>query len=359
VVLSKLAYLTLCRSIHLLVLLARGEAAKDLEILVLRHQLAVLRRQVTHPCLEPSDRALLAAVSRALPRARWSCFFVTPETLLRWHRRLVARAWTYPHRGVGRPPLHHDVQQLIVRLARENPRWGYQRIQGELLRLGERVSASAIRTTLRRHGLDPAPRRTATTWRAFLRQQAAGIMACDFFTVDTVWLQRLYVLFFIEVDTRRVYLAGVTANPNGHWITQQARNLLLVLGERGRRRLRFLLRDRDTKFTRAFDDVLGSEGTQMLVAPVQAPNANAHAERWIRTVRAECLDWLLIVGRRHLEQVLCVYVQHYNTHRPHRALQLQPPDPAVGLPLAGKDQPTRVHRRDLLGGLLHEYRQAA
>jgi putative transposase len=342
VVLSKLAYLTLCRSIQLLVLLARGEAAKDLEILVLRHQLAVLRRQVTRPSLEPTDRVLLAAVSRALPRARWSCFFVKPETRLRWHRRLVAGAWTYPCRGAERPPLRHDVQQLIVRLARENPRWGYRRIQGELLRLGERVSASAIRTALRRHGLDPAPRRTTTTWRTFLRQQAAGIVACDF-TVDTVWLQRLYVLFFIELDSRRVYLAGVTANPNGHWITQQARNLLLVLGERGRRRLRSLLRDRDAKFTRAFDDLLGSEGAQMLVTPVQAPNANAYAERWIRTVRAECLDWLLIVGRRHLEQILRVYVHHYNTHRPHRALQLQPPDPAVGLPLAGKDQPTRVH----------------
>jgi transposase len=233
--LSKLAYLTLCRSIQLLVLLARGEAAKDLEILVLRHQLTVLRRQVPRPKLEPADRALLAAVSRVLPRARWSCFLVQPETLLRWHRRLVAGAWTYPHRGTGRPPLDHEVQQLIVRLARENATWGYQRIQGELLRLGVRVSATAIRTTLRRHGLDPAPRRTATTWRAFLRQPAAGIMACDFFTVETIWLRRLYVLFFIELDTRRVHLAGVTAHPDGAWVTQQARNLLLVLGERGNR----------------------------------------------------------------------------------------------------------------------------
>jgi putative transposase len=178
--LSKLAYLPLCRSIQLLVLLARGEAAKDLEILVLRHQLTVLRRQVQRPRLEPADRALLAAVSRALPRGRWSCFFVKPETLLRWHRRLVAGAWTYPHHGQGRPPLDHDVQQLLIRLAKENPRWGYQRIQGELQRLGIRVSATAIRTTLRRHGLDPAPHRATTTWRVFLRQQAAGIVACDF-----------------------------------------------------------------------------------------------------------------------------------------------------------------------------------
>jgi transposase InsO family protein len=318
----------------------------------------VLRRQTPRPRLEPADRALLAAVSRALPRARWSCFFVKPETLLRWHRRLVAGAWTYPRRGPGRPPLDEEVQQLIVRLARENPRWGYQRIRGAVLRLGVQVSASAIRTTLRRHGLDPVPRRTTTTWRAFLRQQAAGIVACDFFTVDTISLRRLYVLFFIELDTRRVHLAGVTANPNSAWVTQQARNLLLALGERGRR-LCFLLRDRDAKFSRSFDDVFCSEGAKVLLTPVQAPNANAHAERWIRTVRAECLDWLLIVGRGHPEQVLRVYVQHYNAHRPHRALGLQPPDPAVGLTLTGEDQSARIHRRDLLSGLVHEYRQAA
>jgi putative transposase len=194
-VLLRLAYLMLCRSVQLLTLLARADAAKDLEILVLRHQLTVLRRNTPRPRLEPADRALLAAISRALPRARWSCFIVKPETLLRWHRQLVKGAWTYPHRGPGRPPLDPDVQQLIVRLATENPRWGYQRIRGELLHLGVQPSATAIRAALRRHGLDPAPRRASTTWRAFLRQQAAGILACDFFTVDTVWLRRLYVLF--------------------------------------------------------------------------------------------------------------------------------------------------------------------
>jgi transposase InsO family protein len=250
------------------------------------------------------------------------------------------------------------VQQLIVHLARENPRWGYQRIQGELLHLGVRVSATVIRTTLRRHGLDPAPRRAATTWKAFLRQQAAGIVACDFFTVDTVWLRRLYVLFFIELETRRVHLAGVTAHPNGRWATQQARNLLLVLDEQGRR-VRFVLRDHDAKFCPSFDDVFSSEGGEVLVTPVRAPQANAYAERWVRTVRAECLDWLLIVGRGHLEQVLRTYVQHYNRHRPHRALGLQPPEPPARLTILGEDDQGVVHRRDLLGGLLHEYRQAA
>jgi putative transposase len=325
--------------------------------LVLRHHLAVLRRQTPRPRLEPADRAPFAAVSLVLPRPRWSSFFVQPETLLRWHRRLVAGAWTYPHR-IGRPPLNPDVQRLIVRLARENPRWGYQRIQGELLRLGVRVSATAIRTTLQRHGLDPAPRPTATTWRAFLRQQAAGIVACDFFTVDTVWLRQLYVLFFIELDTRRVHLAAVTAQPQRRLGPQQARNLLLVLDEQGRR-ARFVLRDHDAKFCRSFDAVFRAEGGEMLVTPVKAPKANAYAERWVRTVCAECLDWLLVVGRGHLEQVLRIYLQHHNAHRPHRALGLQPPDPPVRLTVLGQDDRGTVCRRHLLGGLPHEHRQAA
>jgi transposase InsO family protein len=318
----------------------------------------VLRRQVARPKLQPADRALLAALSRVLPRSRWSCFFAKPDTLLRWHRRLVAGAWTYPHRGTGRPPLDQELQQLIIRLASENPRWGYQRIKGELQHLGVSVSATTIRTMLRRHGLDPMPRPTATTWRAFLRRQTAGILACDFFTVDTVWLRRLYVLFFIELGTRRVHLAGVTANPNAAWVTQQARNLLLRLEDQGRR-VRFLIRDRDAKFCRGFDDVFRSEGANVLVTPVQAPNANAYAERWVRTVRTECLDWLLIVRRGHLEQVLRIYVRHYNEHRPHRALGLEPPDPSARPTLVGEARRTPVRRRDLLGGTLHEYHQAA
>ena len=356
--LSKLAYLAVCRSVQALVLLARGDAAKDLEILVLRHQLTVLHRQISRPRFEPADRALLAAVSRMLPRSVWSCFLVKPDTLLGWHRCLVADAWTYPQRHAGRPRLDQDVQLLIVRLATEHPRWGYQRIQGELLHLGIGVSAATIRMTLRRHGLDPAPPRMATSWPAFLGQQAAGIMACDCFTVETVWLRRLYVLFFIELDTRRVHLTGVTANPDGRWVTQQARNLLLVLGERGRQ-VRFLVHDRDAKFCRSFDEVFRSAGAQVLMTPVWAPKANAYAERWIRTVRAQCLDWLLILGRGHLERILRVYVRHYNEHRPHRALGLQPPDQPAGLTVDAEDQQGRVSRRDLLGGLLHEYRQAA
>jgi putative transposase len=305
---------------------------------------------LTEPSLPPSAARSLEPAGPASSSNPKRCCAGTAD--------LIARAWTYSHRHTGRPPLDQDVQQLIIRLANENPRWGYQRIQGELLRLGVRVSATAIRSTLQRHGLDPAPRRTTTTWQAFLRQQAAGIVACDFFTVDTVWLKRLYVLFFIELDTRQVHLAGVTAHPNGSWVTQQARNLVFLLSKRGRQ-VRFLVRDRDAKFSRGFDEVFRSEDCQVLVTPVRAPKANAFAERWVRTVRVDCLDWLLIVGRRHLEQVLRIYVKHYNEHRPHRALGLEAPDPLAGLAVVGEDQTGKVRRRDLLGGLLHEYHRAA
>jgi putative transposase len=193
-------YLALRRVLELMVLCWQSTDAKEVEILVLRHQLAILRRQHPRPRLQPQDRALLAALSRLLPRPRWSIFVVTPETLLRWHRRMVRQQWTYPAPPRGRPPIPDWVQTLIVRLATENPRWGYQRIRGELLRLGCRVSASSIARVLRANGLQPAPCRAvrSTTWRSFLRRQAAGILACDFLTVDTVFLQRLYVLFFIS-----------------------------------------------------------------------------------------------------------------------------------------------------------------
>jgi putative transposase len=199
-------------------------------------------------------------------------FLVQPETLLRWHRCLVRRRWTYPSARMGRPPLPDDLEQLIVRLARENPRWGYQRIHGERLRLGIRVSASSIRRVLRAHGLDPAPRRVQTSWRSFLRQQATGIVACDFFTVDTDFLRRVYVLFFVELASRRVHLAGVTTHPTGWWAAQQARNIAAVLNDEATA-FKFLIRDRDAEFTRPFDDVWRSTGAEIIRTPVQAPNA--------------------------------------------------------------------------------------
>jgi transposase len=263
-------YLALRRSLELVLLCCRSAEAKEIEILVLRHELAVLRRQHPRPRLQPKDRALLAALSRLLPRRRWSVFLVQPETLLRWHRRMVARYWTYPTTSKGRPPISDQVQQLVVRLSRENPRWGYQRVHGELLRLGVRVSASSIRRVLRAHGLDPAPRRAQTSWRAFLRQQAAGIAACDFFTVDTVLLRRVYVLFVIELASRRVHLAGVTAHPTGLWVAQQARELVASLGEQAVA-WKFLIRDRDSKFTRVFDDIWRSTGAEVICTPVGRP----------------------------------------------------------------------------------------
>jgi transposase InsO family protein len=244
----------------------------------------------------------------------------------------------------------------MVRLARENPRWGYPRIVGEARKLGATVSATSVRAILRRHGLGPAPLRSrkGRTWVEFLRAQAAGRLATDFFTVETVTLTRLYVLFFIEVATRRVHLAGITTNPSGAWVTQQARNLLLDLDEAAGR-FRFLVRDRDTKFTAAFDAVLAAAGVEILKTPPRAPQANAYSERWVRTARSECLDWILAWNETHLRRVLTEYVRHYNTARPHRGRGLDLPVPA---PAAGAGS-GRIERTGVLGGLIHEYRRAA
>ena len=310
-----------CRCLLQLVLLRRrSEVFKELEIVVLRHELSVLRRQARRPQLTMADRVLLAAASRLLPRPSWRSFMVTPATLLRWHRRLVARRWTYGGR-CGRPPIDEEIRALVLRLARENPRWGYQRIAGELNGLGIAVSATTVAKILRQAGLGPVGERSGLSWRAFLRAQAPSMLAVDFFTVETISLQRLYVLFFIELGSRRVHLAGCTANPTGAWVTQQARQFAWTLQER-RPPFRFLIRDRDSKFTRDFDAVFASEGIEIIKTPVRAPKANAFAERFVRTARAECLDWLLIVNRRHLERVLRIFIDHYNSHRPHRSLNL-------------------------------------
>jgi hypothetical protein len=242
---ASLVYLLLRQVLQMLTRLSRDGGAKDVEILVLRHQVAVLRRQVHRPDLQPADRVVLAVLSRLLPRPHWSVFFVTPATLLRWHRELVARRWTYPHARPGRPPVDAQVRDLVLRLAVENPTWGHRRIQGELVGLGHRVAASTVWKILNQAGVDPAPRRSGPTWRQFLTVQAHTILACDFFTIDTVLLKRIYVLFFVEIATRQVHVVGVTAHPTGAWVAQQARNLLMDLDGRVTG-LRFLLRDRSS-----------------------------------------------------------------------------------------------------------------
>jgi putative transposase len=350
-----LVYLVVRNLFALVWLLGRPRGSKELEILVLRHELAVLRRQSARPRLTRADRALLAALSRSLPRSTWATFLVRPDTLLRWHRQLVVRRWTYPHRKPGRPPLEPPVGALILRLARENPHWGYRRIVGELKGLGVVVSPTTVRKVLIEAGLPPAPERARLSWRAFLRQQAATTLACDFLTVETAFLQRIYVLFFISLATRRVEYVACTPNPDGGWTAQQARNLMMQLGDE--QPFRLLIHDRDTTFGGGFDEVFRSAGIKAIRTPVRAPNANAYAERWVRTVRADCLDRILIVGRRNLERVLGVYVQHYNEHRPHRALGLVPP--GHSRPIRQATLPLRVRRRDLLGGLVHEYEAAA
>jgi hypothetical protein len=270
---TSLVYLLLRQVLQMLSQLARDDGAKDVELLVLRHQVAVLRRQVHRPDLEPADRVVLAVLSRLLPRPRWSVFFVTPATLLRWHRELVARRWTYPHGRPGRPPVDKQVRELVLRLAAENPSWGHRRIQGELVGLGYQVAASTVWKILHNAGVGPAPRRSGPTWKQFLTAQARTILACDFFTVDTVLLKRIYVLFFVEIATRQVHVVGVTAHPTGTWVAQQARNLLMDLDQRVAG-LRFLLRDRDTRFTAVFDAVFAAEDIDVIKTPPQAPRAN-------------------------------------------------------------------------------------
>jgi putative transposase len=330
-VLLSLVYLMVRCLFGLLAVLVRSDLSKDAELLVLRHENQVLRRQLPGRLRwDHADRLWLAALSRLVSRSRWlEVFPVTPATILRWHRDLIARKWDYTsQRKPGRPSTGTSVKALVVRLARENPAWGHRRIQGELARLGHAIAASTVWEILPAAGIEPAPRRAGPTWRQFLAAQAHAIIACDFLVVETVLLRRLYVLVFIEHGSRRLHLAGVTAHPTGAWVAQQARNLAMDLdGRLGT--LRFLIRDRDPLFTTAFGEVFKAEDLRIITTLPRTPRMNAICERVIGTLRRELLDRTLIFGERHLALVLREYVTHYNGHRPHQSRQQRPPDTAT------------------------------
>jgi putative transposase len=361
-VIVSLVYKVVRRLLSVPGVLLRSEAVKDAELLVLRHENAVLRRQIAGPVrYEPADRFWLAALSNLIPRHRGREIFpVTPGTLLAWHRRFVAAKWDYSARRArtGRPPTKAALKKLVLRLARENARWGHRRIQGELARLGHPIAASTVWEILNAAGIDPAPRRTGPTWREFLAAQAEGILAVDFFHLDTVLGRRLYALAFLEHGTRRLHITGVTAHPTREWAGQQARNLAADLGMR-MESLRFLLRDRDDTYGPAFDAVFQAEEMDILKSAPQVPRMNAHCERVIGSIRREALDHVLITNEAHARQVLAAYRRHYNGHRPHRGRHQLPPD--------AHQQPATVHdleghkllRTRILGGVINEYRYAA
>ncbi|WP_347814602.1 integrase core domain-containing protein [Streptomyces sp. Tu 3180] len=332
------------------------------ELLVLRRENAVLRRQIAGPVrYEPADRFWFAALFGLISRRRWRGVFpVAPGTLLARHRGFVAAKWDYTaRRHAGRPPTRGAIRTLVLRLAQENSRWGHRRIEGELARLGHRIAASTVWEILNVAGVDPAPRRAGPTWREFLAAQAEGIIAADFFHLDTALGTRLYALVFLEHGTRRLHITGVTAQPTREWAVQQARNLAADLGMR-RESVRFLLRDREGRNGAAFDTVFEAEELEVILSAPRVPRMNAHCERIISSIRREMLDHVLIVNEAHARQVLAAYRRHYNAHRPHQARQQLPPDAKKRPDATVHDlNARRVLRTRILGGVISEYRYIA
>ena len=357
----RFVFLLITRVASWLQLSRHEEARQTAEILILRHQLAVLRRQQPRrPDLNWADRALLAVLLSVIPKARRQGLrlLVTPDTILRWHRDIARRRWAArSKRGrTGRPTTRRNIKALVLRLAKENPEWGYRRIHGELAGLGVNVAASTVWEILKANGIDPAARRTGPTWSQFLRSQAEAILACDFFSVDLLDGTQAYVLTVIGHATRRIRILGVTLHPTGEWTTQQARNLIMDLGEQAER-MKFMIRDRGSNFTTAFDAVLADAGIRTVLCNVRTPRMNAIAERWIGGCRRELLDRTLIWNQSHLQQILRDYENHHNQHRPHRFLHGAAP--LKPLPEPVDLEQYRVRRRARAGGLINEYRLVA
>jgi putative transposase len=342
----------------------KSEAEKTLEILLLRRQLAIVERTLDQP-IRPSrgEKLTLAVLTTKLKAGTGRTAkelgeiirIVQPETVLKWHRALVRRKWTQQKKNLGgRPRTAREIERLVLRLAREND-WGNGKIEGELIKLGYEISDETVANILKRHAAPPSPeRRPSLSWRHQMTHYKDQILACDFFTVETLFLKTVYVLIFIELGTRRVHFAGCTTHPTSTWVTQQARQVMWELVDR-EPRIHFLFRDRDTKFTPTFDTVFRSEGIHIIRTPVRAPNANCYAERWIRSVREECLDKLLILREGHLRRVMRDYIAYYNTARPHQGL-----DQNIPIPRSLADVHGPIRCRKVLGGIIHDYyREAA
>jgi transposase len=365
-VLLRLIYLSVTNVFAFLRLLPVSNRDKDVEILTLRHQVTILQRQLgtTRPRLSQGDRAFLAALLHRLPRDLLGRFrlLVRPDTVLRWHRDLLGRRHAARSRpkSRGRPRTVRSIRVLVLRLARENPSWGYRRIHGELHVLGIKVAGSTVWEILRHAGIDPAPDRASTTWASFLRSQADALLACDFFETVTLTGARLHVLAVIEHATRRIRVLGATHHPTASWVAQAARNLIMDLEDAGCQ-ARFLIRDRDGKFPALFDAVLKDSGIEVVLSGIQMPRMNAVMERWVLTCRRELLDRTLIWNQQHLLHALRELEHFYNGHRPHQGIANARPLRALPPPIPAADigNSLQVRRRDRLGGILHEYQHAA